>query len=159
MPIPESSRKTEPTRPLQPEMLAALQRTKHGLTYLTPNDWSLLTDKARIVVLTKGERLLQRGQQTRQVYLLIEGIARVEKSPGTEIARIGPGEICGEMAFLERSSASASVIADEEVRAYVLDWPVMEELFELYPHLGSRFYRSLAVSLSRRLRGLIGGTR
>jgi hypothetical protein len=28
----------------------------------------------------------------------------------------------------------------------------LEDLFELYPHLASRFYRSLAVILSRRLR-------
>jgi hypothetical protein len=29
-------------------------------------------------------------------------------------------------------------------------------MFELFPHLASRFYRSLATNLSRRLRDLIG---
>jgi len=57
------------------------------------------------------------------------------------------GETCGEMAFLEDSVASATAVAEEDVKAYVL-----YDLFELFPHLGSRFYRSLAVNLSRRLR-------
>ena len=37
-----------------------------------------------------------------------------------------------------------------QVRTALLD------LFELFPHMESRFYRSLAVSLSRRLRDQIG---
>jgi CRP-like cAMP-binding protein len=59
------------------------------------------------------------------------------------------------MSFLEDAPASANVIADTEVEAYHLDRPTLQSLFELFPHLGSRFYHSLATSLSRRLRDLI----
>ena len=59
---------------------------------------------------------------------------------------------CGEMAFLEAGVASASVVAVEDVEAYSIEWSALKDLFELFPHLGSRFYRSLAVGLSRRLR-------
>jgi hypothetical protein len=38
------------------------------------------------------------------------------------------------------------------VEAYALAWQDLMDLFELFPHLASRFYRSLAVNLSRRLR-------
>ena len=51
--------------------------------------------------------------------------------------------------------ASANVIAETDVEAYHLDRPTLQSLFELFPHLGSRFYRSLATNLSRRLRDLI----
>jgi hypothetical protein len=47
------------------------------------------------------------------------------------------------------------VVARESVEAFYLDRPTVQSLFELFPHLGSRFYRSLASSLSRRLRELI----
>jgi extracellular factor (EF) 3-hydroxypalmitic acid methyl ester biosynthesis protein len=60
--------------------------------------------------------------------------------------------VCGEMAFLEDSLASATATAEENVEAYALSWGALGDLFELYPHLASRFYRSLAVNLSRRLR-------
>jgi CRP-like cAMP-binding protein len=56
------------------------------------------------------------------------------------------------MAFLESSFASATVIADDEVETYAVAWATLADLFQLFPHLASRFYRSLAVNLSRRLR-------
>jgi CRP-like cAMP-binding protein len=59
------------------------------------------------------------------------------------------------MSFLEDSAASANVEAAQEVEAYYVDRPTLESLFELFPHLASRFYRSLAMNLSRRLRELI----
>jgi CRP-like cAMP-binding protein len=56
------------------------------------------------------------------------------------------------MAFLENSVPSATVIAKDEIKAYAIEWEVLYDLFELFPHLASRFYRSLALNLSRRLR-------
>jgi CRP-like cAMP-binding protein len=60
------------------------------------------------------------------------------------------------MSFLEDAAASANVVAEGEVEAYHLDAPTLQSLFELFPHLASRFYRSLATNLSRRLRDVIG---
>ena len=67
-----------------------------------------------------------------------------------------PGEACGEISFLDELPATANVVAKEEVEAYYLDRPTLQSMFELFPHLGSRFYQSLAAILSRRLRELIG---
>jgi CRP-like cAMP-binding protein len=60
------------------------------------------------------------------------------------------------MAFLENGVASASVTAAEPLEVCAIEWSALSDLFELYPHLGSRFYRSLAVNLSRRMRELLG---
>ena len=49
-------------------------------------------------------------------------------------------------------------MAKEDVETYFLDRATLQSLFELFPHLGSRFYRSLASSLSRRLREVISVT-
>ena len=133
-----------------------LSSSKHGLVYLTANDWALVADKAIRVHFRKGDALVQRGRRANGVYFLLKGTAKVDipSQPGARI--IGGGEVCGEMSFLEDAPASASVIAEEEVEAYHLDRPTLQSLFELFPHLGSRFYRSLATNLSRRLRELIG---
>jgi CRP-like cAMP-binding protein len=48
------------------------------------------------------------------------------------------------------------VVAEVDVEAYHLDRTTLQSMFELFPHLGSRFYRSVATNLSRRLRDLIG---
>jgi CRP-like cAMP-binding protein len=132
-----------------------LSSSKRGLIYLTANDWALVADKANRVQFKEGAILIQKGKRGNGVYLVLKGSARVV-IPSQASRTLGPGEICGEMSFLEDSPASASVIAEGEVETFHLDRPALQSLFELYPHLGSRFYRSLAINLSHRLRELIG---
>ncbi|MBZ5720523.1 MAG: cyclic nucleotide-binding domain-containing protein [Acidobacteriia bacterium] len=138
--------------------MSVLQTASNRLEYLTANDWSLIVDRTKRVTFQRRETLIEQGKQAKVVYLLIKGKANVEVSK-TRIAQIGPGEICGEMAFLENALASATVTAEEDVEACALEWPVLSDLFELFPHLASRFYRSIAVSLSRRLRDQIADKR
>jgi len=138
------------------EVLSILQTSRNRLEYLTPNDWTLIVDRAKRSAFRKGETLLQHGKQTRTVYLLLRGTAGVEAPSKSIVARIGPGQVCGEMAFLENSVASATVTADEDLEVCAIEWSALFDLFELFPHLGSRFYRSLAVNLSRRLRDQLG---
>jgi hypothetical protein len=56
------------------------------------------------------------------------------------------------MAFLESNAASASVVTETEVEADVLELAGVHRIFELYPHVQARFYKSLALLLSQRLR-------
>ena len=136
--------------------LSFLSSTKNGLIYLTPNDWALVTDKASRVQFKKGDVLVQRGKKANGIYLILRGTAGVQIPSQAAARPIGRGEICGEMSFLEDAAASASVVAAAEVEALHLDRAALESLFELFPHLASRFYRSVATNLSRRLRELIG---
>ncbi len=138
--------------------VSVLSTSKYGLVYLTANDWALIKDKASRVRFKKGELLVQKGEKTNGVYLLLKGMARVQIPPRPVVPTIKPGEICGEMSFLEEAPASTTVVAEEEVEAYHLDRPTLDTLFELFPHLASRFYRSLARNLSHRLRELIALT-
>jgi CRP/FNR family cyclic AMP-dependent transcriptional regulator len=137
------------------ELLSVLQTGKHRLEFLTQNDWLLIVDRSKRTIFKKGETLTQQGKQTKTVYLLLRGQANVEAHPKAFLAQIGPGEVCGEMAFLENGVASATVTAGSELEVCAIEWSVLFDLFELFPHLGSRFYRSLAVNLSRRLRDQI----
>lgn len=136
--------------------ISVLSSSKEGLFYLTANDWALVSDKASRVHFKKGDVLIRRGEAADGVYLLLKGTARVQISSQPAVRAIGPGGICGEMSFLEETAASASVVAEGEIEAYHLDRPTLQSLFELFPHFGSRFYRSMATNLSRRLRELIG---
>jgi len=87
--------------------------------------------------------------------LLLSGTATVQIPSQQASWTIGPGEVCGEISFLDELPATADVIADAVLQAYFLDRPTLLSLFELFPHLGSRFYHSLASILSRRLREII----
>lgn len=132
-------------------LIPILQAARNRLEYLTPNDWSLILDKSKRMTFKKGESIVQQAKQVKTLFLLLKGHAKVEVSK-MKIADVGPGEVCGEMAFLENSQPSATVSATEDVEAAAIEWSALGELFQLFPHMGSRFYRSIAVSLSRRLR-------
>jgi CRP-like cAMP-binding protein len=140
----------------QQQDVAVLSAAKRGLVYLTPNDWALIADKAARLKFKPGDLLVHQGKRTHGMYLLLKGTAAVQiPSMGAHVA-INPGEACGEISFLDELPATANVVAKEDVEAYYLDRQTLQSVFELFPHLGSRFYQSLAAILSRRLRELIG---
>jgi extracellular factor (EF) 3-hydroxypalmitic acid methyl ester biosynthesis protein len=138
--------------PASEALLLVLQTAKNRLEYLTQNDWMLIVDRAKKALFKKDDILIHQHRATKVVYLICSGKVQVLTGPKSVIATLAAGEICGEMAFLEGGVASASVVALSDVEAYAIDWTALKDLFELFPHLGSRFYRSLAVGLSRRLR-------
>lgn len=142
--------------PVSERLSAVVPLAKNRLEYLTPNDWTLLADKAKLVSFPKDGELIHEGKQTRTVYVLLQGKVQVLAGGKNQIAQLDAGEVCGEMAFLENGVAAATVVALENVEACAIEWASLNDLFELFPHLGSRFYRSLAVNLSRRLRDQIG---
>jgi CRP-like cAMP-binding protein len=132
-------------------LVSTLWTAKNRLQYLTLNDWTLIIDRAEKLIFKKGEVLIEQGKQLNVVYIIASGKVSITAS-GSFLAQVGPGQVCGEMAFLESGLASATATAEENVEAYALQWKQLIDLFELFPHLASRFYRSVAINLSRRLR-------
>jgi CRP-like cAMP-binding protein len=141
-----------------PQPVSVLSTSKNGLIYLTPNDWALIVDKAVRMQFNAGDAIVHKGKRTNGLYLLLKGTAWVQIPARGASLTINPGEACGEISFLDELPATADVLAKEPVDVYFLDRPTLQSLFELFPHLGSRFYHSLAVILSRRLRELISPT-
>ena len=136
--------------------ISVLSTAKNGLVYLTANDWALVLDKALRREFKPGEAIVQMGRRTHGVFLLLKGTASVEIAAKTSQLGVSPGEACGEISFLDELPATANVLANEAVEALYLDRPTLHQLFELFPHLGSRFYHSMSAILARRLRELIG---
>src|SRR5258708_37087160 len=99
--------------------------------------------------------MIKQGGPAQAVTILRRGPASVvlgNAREKTTLAHLGPGDICGDMAFLEKGRATASVIAEGDVEVDAIPTNELERLFESFPGLASRFYRSLAVVLARRLR-------
>jgi CRP-like cAMP-binding protein len=140
----------------QHQDVSALSAAKNGLVYLTSNDWVLIVDKAVRRQFKAGETLVQKGRPTDGLYLVLKGTAVVQIPSQKGSPGVTAGDVCGEISFLDELLATADVVAKEAVEAFYLDRPTLQSLFELFPHLGSRFYHSLAAILSRRMRELIG---
>jgi CRP-like cAMP-binding protein len=121
------------------------------LEYLTKNDWALLGDHAEPVELKAGATLIRESLPIENVFVIRNGTVSIQVA-GKKIASLGEGAICGEMGFLEGRPASASVVADSDLVADRIPALKLRELFETFPTLGLRFYRSVAMNLSKRLR-------
>ena len=75
-----------------------------------------------------------------------------------EIARLGVGEIVGEMSFVNSAPPSATVRAVGDGLALFLDKEVVARKLEADAAFGCRFYRALAIFLADRCAEPCGGS-
>jgi CRP-like cAMP-binding protein len=141
-----------PSETAKTELLSALQNSRNRLEYLNSEDWALLVDKAEVLAFAKDEVIIQAGVRPRQLFFIVRGKALIESARGLKFAEVSEGDICGEMSFLEDTIAAARVVAEENVETVAIEWTTLHQLFQQHPHIGSRFFHSLALNLSRRLR-------
>ena len=128
---------------------------QHIFPYLTEDEQQALLDKGGISRFSPGAVIVREGDHHSAIYLIHVGQVRLEKrSAGfpLEVARLGPGEMFGEVSFIDGSPANADVVANEYVEAYVLDAQILDPLLKKYPSIYGRLFRSLAAILARRLR-------
>jgi len=122
---------------------------------LTRNDWTLIESKAKRIRVQMGEEIIKEGARIDHLYVLRSGSASVELEGTTSrsvIATLSAGDVFGEMAFLGDSTATAAVVAKDEVDVDAIWANDLRDLVTMFPGFGARFYRSLAVILAQRLR-------
>src|SRR5436309_347166 len=133
--------------------------SRGALEYLSASDWNLVASKSKKLSFEKEQILIREGSAAKTIYLIRSGKVRVERNNGggrALLVTLGPGAIFGEMAFIEDALASASVIADPKVDVDAIEVADLKQMFDSFPHFGARFYRSVAVTLSQRLRETSG---
>jgi CRP/FNR family transcriptional regulator, cyclic AMP receptor protein len=122
---------------------------------LTRNDWTLIESKAKRMDFKLGQEIIKEGARVDWLYVLRHGTASVELEGTTSravIATLSAGDVCGEMAFLGNSTATAAVVVRDEVQVDAIWADDLRQLIIAFPGFGMRFYRSLAIILAQRLR-------
>ncbi|MBI4818474.1 MAG: cyclic nucleotide-binding domain-containing protein [Deltaproteobacteria bacterium] len=123
--------------------------------FLEPADWERLLGCSQRVSYRAGQRIVEEGAKDPRLLIVNQGFVRIERqTPNGQVsyARVGRDEVLGEMSFLESKTTTASAVADTDVEVTVIPEPDVERLLLADPALAARFYRSLAVSVSARLR-------
>jgi hypothetical protein len=88
--------------------------------------------KPKILKIDKGTSLVRQGEKGTYVYLILDGVVRVERD-GERLAEYGPGALLGERAHLEGGTRTSSLIAVTAARVAMvpgesLDRDALEEL-------------------------------
>lgn len=113
------------------------------------------------VCLTKkykeGEVIFSKGDTSEQMYILKSGRCDVKISTGGvaetyTIYPLKPGDIFGEVGFIDGSPRSATVKSNKEVEVVELPRDAFATLCMEEPHIGHIVMRNIAVILARRLR-------
>jgi len=123
--------------------------------YLNEQEERALLEKGGVSRFNPGAVIVREGDHHNAIYVVRVGHVRVEKNSAgfpLELARLGPGELFGEMSFIDGSPASADIVANEYVETYVVDGQILDPLLKKYPSIYGRLFRSLAAILARRLR-------
>lgn len=99
--------------------------------------------------------LMHQGREDENVYIVLEGDLEVAMAGIGQVARLGPGEVVGEMSFVSSLLPLADVIAKTPCRILSIPRQTLREQIENDHDFGLRFYRALAVFLADRLRGTV----
>jgi CRP/FNR family transcriptional regulator, cyclic AMP receptor protein len=104
-----------------------------------------------------GRTLIREGQPVDALYIVLDGSVSVlaQALGGKEVARLGVGEMVGEMSLVDKRPPSATVKASEKGTLFVIPRQDLVEKLEWDQGFAARFYRAIAVFLSDRLRGTV----
>jgi len=126
------------------------------LKHLTEADWRAILEAGELLNFVHGEIIVREGQKNDSLFFIDDGQVRVmrgDHAKAIELARLDGGSVFGEMSILDGATASASIIAESlEVDVVRIDRTELDRLMAANPDLGLRFYRSIAETLSSRLR-------
>jgi CRP-like cAMP-binding protein len=109
---------------------------------------------AKAIEKGRSEAFLLAGETVPGIYVVAEGRVGVYP-PGTTrpLVTLGTGESFGEMSFLEKSKASATIRAEESgTKVAVLLQTDLAHICEQDPELGRALYHGMALTLSSKLR-------
>jgi CRP-like cAMP-binding protein len=82
-----------------------------------------------------GRTLTREGEVGRECFVTLDGVA-VAARAGRRVGAIGAGSIAGEMALLEGTTRTATVVAGTPMQLLVLTEREFEELLEVAPGIG-----------------------
>jgi len=104
-----------------------------------------------------GVPIIEENSLGRALFLIKEGSVGVYKGESERLlAKLGKGELFGEMSLIEDALTSATVRAEEDVEVVVLDKNSFMALIDSNEKLGLKIYKSFCRVLSERLRKMSG---
>ena len=121
---------------------------------LTADDLCRLFAAGEERLVTSGEVLIEAGRPVSSLIIVMEGLLGVyaDEERRARLAVIGPGDIVGDMSFIERRPPTESVVAEEQSRLLDLPYDALDAGLGGGDAFNARLYLGLARTLSRRLR-------
>jgi CRP/FNR family transcriptional regulator, cyclic AMP receptor protein len=105
-----------------------------------------LLSRVRTETVDAGHTLFVEGAPSANMYVILTGSAIVRKN-GRRVARVGPGDVVGELSVILGGPRTATVEADTPIEWLVLDRASLREAIDEVPGLGWNVLQSVASRL------------
>ncbi|HMK08309.1 MAG TPA: cyclic nucleotide-binding domain-containing protein [Anaerolineales bacterium] len=125
---------------------------------LSPQELEAIAGLCRPRSFASGEIITTQGEQGDELYIVGQGFVEVtlvnpEGGEPRSVVQLGPGQLVGEMALLDRGPRSATVRAlTDGALVQAVQRGAFLELCQSQPHLGYIVMRNMAVDLAFKLR-------
>jgi cAMP-dependent protein kinase regulator len=124
-------------------MLQNLVRTSPILGAVDPAEREGLVSRFETRTFEPGELLISRGETATGLHMIASGEVEVSTTEGDErlvIAKLGPGEVVGEVALILRRSSMADVVAVHPSVTLFLSAAGFQEILRAHPTLLAQLY-------------------
>jgi bacteriocin-type transport-associated protein len=125
-----------------------------ALREMTGNLKSWVTDYGSEVECDGGTELITEGEESEYLYFLVSGTAKVVTSKGQQIidlAELAPGEMFGEMSFVENRPPVATIVTSGPCRLLKVPKTKLQASVEKSSEIGKELYQLLGRKLALQL--------
>ena len=118
---------------------------------LTEEELKRLLSAGRVREYAPGQRIIEEGQPSRELFILLSGKVSVEVG-GVPLAEIRSVSPVGEMGVVDGEVRSADVVAMESLKVLAIKKEDFDRIIWEDKALGIKVHRNLVIVLSRRIR-------
>ena len=125
------------------------------LKELNENDLEQLSSYGRVWKIEKGFEVIKQGDQQDCLYIVLKGrldVSRRGEDGPVPLAELHSGDAFGEMNFLDREEASATVVAGGSTKIWRMSRNDFYEFMYRHPKAAMKLFRALAVMVVQRMR-------
>lgn len=115
-----------------------------------------LAEAGREVSVKEGSRIVGEGEPEDDLFVILEGEARVVDRAGRTLSRLLPGDFFGEISLLDGGARTATVLAETPMALLKIDRAGVARIVKEDPGVGLRMLEELARRLRRMERPLAG---
>ncbi|MFC3231043.1 cyclic nucleotide-binding domain-containing protein [Marinibaculum pumilum] len=129
-----------------------MRKVLYVLGQLSDEDVDWLAEAGERRSVAPQEPLVREGEAIEWIFFVLDGQVVVSVSGAGELARLGAGEIVGEMSLVDARAPSASVHAVQPTTVLAVPKAAVLSRLERDIAFAARFYKAVATFLSHRMR-------
>jgi signal transduction histidine kinase len=108
-----------------------------------------VSERSNLLVFAPGEIIIEEGSDSEEMYIVVEGmliVTKLTENRDVELARLGPGQVVGEIALLDNAPRTATVKAIESSKVIEVPVDAFENLLG-DPTVVRRLFRTVTARL------------